>query len=97
MPRYIDADKLFEFIQKEKAWKQDTMRRPRYDQWKYDAYYEMLEIIQQQPTVDAAPVVRCRECKYLHTTALTAYCPIMNNYPAKDFYCGAGERKDETK
>jgi len=51
MSRYIDADALFEYIQKEKAWKQSTMKNPRYDQGKYDAYYEMLKIIKEQPTV----------------------------------------------
>lgn len=49
--RAIDGDKLFEYIQKEKAWKQFTMQRPRYDKGKQDAYYEMLEIIQEQPTI----------------------------------------------
>ena len=51
MSRAIDGDKLFEFIQKEKAWKQFTIKRPRYDKGKQDAYYEMLEIIQEQPTI----------------------------------------------
>lgn len=56
MKRLINADALYEFVQKEKAWKQDTMRRPKYDQGKYDAYYDMLKIIESQPTVDAVGV-----------------------------------------
>lgn len=64
--RLIDANALHEYIQKEKAWKQSTARLPRYDQGKYDAYYEMLKIdayyemlkiIEDQPTVDAVEVV----------------------------------------
>ena len=51
MSRAIDGDKLFEHIQKEKAWKQRTVQRPRYDKGKQDTYYEMLEIIQEQPTM----------------------------------------------
>lgn len=43
--RLIDADVMFDFIQQEKAWKQGTMQRPRYDKGKYDAFYETLEII----------------------------------------------------
>lgn len=54
--RLIDAEKLFDFIQKEKAWKQDYMLRYRYDKGKYDAYYEMLDIIKEQPTIDVEPV-----------------------------------------
>lgn len=55
--RLIDADELFDYIQKEKAWKQDTYKQPRYGRGKYDAYYEMLNIIKEQPTIDAEPVV----------------------------------------
>lgn len=51
-PRLIDANALYEYIQKEKAWKQDTFKQPRYGRGKYDAYYEMLDIIKQQPTIE---------------------------------------------
>lgn len=54
--RFIDANKLYDFIQKEKAWRQDRMRQPRYGQGKYDAYYEMLDIINEQPTADVQEV-----------------------------------------
>jgi hypothetical protein len=54
-------------------------------------------ILRRVASGELAEVVHCGECKFLHITALTAYCPIMNNYPAKDFYCGAGERKDGEK
>ena len=51
-PRLIDANELYDYIQKEKAWKQDTFKRPQYGRGKYDAYYEMLDIIKQQPTIE---------------------------------------------
>ncbi len=54
--RPIDANALFEFIQKEKAWKQSLMKY-RYDRGKYDAFYEMLDIINEQPILDYEPVV----------------------------------------
>lgn len=51
-PRLIDANELYDYIQKEKAWKQDTFKRPQYGRGKYDAYYEMLDIIKQRPTIE---------------------------------------------
>lgn len=104
--RLIDADTLFDFIQKEKAWKQDTMRCPRYDQGKYDAFYEMLEIIKRQPTVDAVPVVRCGECKYGWkngerscggTWVSTFHCDKRNCDMLTEDFCNYGERKDGEK
>ena len=54
--------------------------------------------ITDAPTVDAVPVVRCRDCAKLGLFT----CPIcfienktlhfINHSP--DFYCGEGERKD---
>lgn len=60
---------------------------------------EVRALIVQAPAVDAVPVVRCGECRMIMpaTEKRPDYCPIMQNYPAKDFYCGAGERKDGEK
>lgn len=56
-------------------------------------------MIADAPTVDAVSVVKCGECRMIMpaTEKRPDYCPIMQNYPAKDFYCGAGERKDGEK
>ena len=49
------------------------------------------------PTIDAEPVVRCREC-IKHGTE---YCPMMNHYIGEDEtepddFCSYGQRKIET-
>lgn len=94
--KLIDADTLFEFVQKEKAWKQGTMKYPRYEQGKYDAFYEMLDIIKEQPAVDAIPVVHCKDCRYLGIKGLgDGYCNkkmagIISPYD----FCSYGERRD---
>lgn len=50
---------------------------------------EAYGIIQEMPTVDAVPVVRCKDC--LHNRA----CEIQYHAQAGDlFFCGAAERKD---
>lgn len=107
--RLIDADKLFDFIQKEKAWKQDTYKQPRYGRGKYDAYYEMLDIIKEQFTIEAEPVVhghwietqnRNFETGKWIPTFVCSHCKriIMLNEKEnlKDFpYCHCGAKMDE--
>ena len=41
------------------------------------------------PTVDAVPVVRCKDCKYFKTRL----CENEDNYD--DWFCADGERKGE--
>ena len=88
MARLIDADRALEIV------RDQGIAHP-------NAYhltnYATL-ILREAPTVDAVPVVRCRDCAKdgLFT------CPIcfienktlhfINHSP--DFYCGEGERKD---
>ena len=44
--------------------------------------------IKNAPTVDAVPVVRCRDCKYFKTRL----CENEDNHD--DWFCADGERKD---
>lgn len=55
--------------------------------------------IDEQPTVDAVPVVRCRECRWacLAPQRQTATCmknrlPFTHDY---DWFCADGERRSE--
>ena len=45
-------------------------------------------ILQEAPTVDAVPVVRCKDCKYFKTRL----CENEDNYD--DWFCADGERKE---
>ncbi|MFA5659124.1 MAG: hypothetical protein WC900_07555 [Oscillospiraceae bacterium] len=51
------------------------------------------------PTVDAIPVVKCGECKFSEQFfgPDDIYCPIMDCYPNNDFYCGAGEKEEDNR
>lgn len=64
--------------------------------------------IDEQPTVDAVPVVRCRECKYAHLTydGDIKYCDLLAAkdeygdcdpcfYRSGDWFCADGERRSE--
>ena len=85
MGRLIDIDRLCDDLAK--RWsiadkkKEDTIRAVLAD--------VVTPIVVSQPTVDAVPVVRCKDC--LHNRA----CEIQYHAQAGDlFFCGAAERKD---
>ena len=57
------------------------------------------------PTISAAPVVRCRECKHLNVIndpKLYAHCPKTNtvflpfDLDTREHFCSLGQRKIET-
>ena len=67
----------------------------------------LVNLIEQAPTIDAVPVVRCWECKHRNTKK----CPLVmvrfdmkpngkikeileQNYVDADFWCKDGKRKD---
>lgn len=51
---------------------------------------DVIMMIKTAPTVDAIPVVRCRECKHL------GFCGDATNLEVMGFYgyCSRGERKE---
>lgn len=51
--------------------------------------------IDTSPTIDAVPVVRCRECVYRNTTACPAYdAPFMRTSLWIKF-CSEGQRRED--
>ena len=54
-----------------------------------------IALVTNAPTVDAVPVVRCRECKHHHDCE-THFCDAlgMDCPDDSDFFCSYGERKD---
>lgn len=63
---------------------------------------DCIKAVKDLSAVDAAPVVRCSECKYAHMTydGECKYCDFWQEeggdalYLDKGFYCAAGERRD---
>ena len=85
MARLIDADAL-----KTKAIRCETFKL-------YDAPVFLKAVgtkeIDKAPTVDAVPVVRCKDCAVPHN--MYTGCPKLNGLVTPhDFYCPFGERKD---
>ena len=83
--RPIDADYLVEY------WKPDGRRM-------FVADY-FIWTVKHAPTVDAVPVIRCRDCKYnSNTDGNYVNCNIIPQMFGKtpdDNYCSWAERKEE--
>lgn len=99
--RLIDADtvsKLFDAEFKE------TIKLIREGETHLDnlaeGFCEAYRVIQNMPTVDAVPVVRCRECEYAKNAKVNKkgfrICPASHMEIVDDDYCSYGER-EETK
>ena len=53
--------------------------------------------ISEAPTVDAVPVVRCRECKWWQEDDDVGYCDNpdgLDNYAKPEDFCSYGKRKE---
>lgn len=94
--RLIDADEF-----------EDALENTEYDispAYEPDGYSHKLicEVLEETPTVDAVPVVRCRDCKHLHMWDQKdryAFCPKTNivfspfEKDIRTFFCSYGERR----
>lgn len=85
--RLIDADRLSEAIY-------DNVPAPYEDaSW---AKENCLAEIEAAQTVDAVPVVRCRECKWWQEDDDVGYCDNpdgLDNYAKPDDFCSYGEKE----
>lgn len=60
---------------------------------------EVSGVIDACPTVDAVPVVRCRECRYYAVPGATiSFCIHRNGmkFTRDSDYCSRGERRDQS-
>jgi hypothetical protein len=57
---------------------------------------EFMQILDEAPTIDAVPVVRCRDCRYHEDEQPgMVYCPAtVGGWVEDDWFCKGGERKD---
>ena len=85
MSRLIDADALeAEFAGRPPDWHSTRT---------------ILRSIDSAPTIDAVPVVRCRECKYACKSSVLPLVICGNGKglvdPRTDTFCSYGERKED--
>ena len=86
--RLIDAGKAIEQINK---WLNQTRVIPLYTSY----HFELLGCIEDCPTIDAVPVMRCKDCKHYNTIGRLkgfGWCESMNRDAFDDFYCANGKQ-----
>ena len=92
MARLIDADALMDVIRQHEyrlATKQGAIDYGMFT-------LGIQQAVDEQPTVDAVEVVRCRECKYHRDTSITEYehCCLIDKTVRYNDFCSYGERKE---
>lgn len=93
MPRLIDADALIEYLKEMWGkWDEDDW----YEAQAKDAMQDDIRIVEKQPTVDAVPVVRCKECYYKDEKRImdedALWCRKHHMYVTADWFCADGEQ-----
>ena len=86
--RLIDADALKSKVQAQE-WKRDPAVMLALD-WIY-------MLLNEQPTIDAVPVVRCKDCKHYNTIGCSkgfGWCENMDMGVSDDFYCANGAKME---
>lgn len=91
--RMIDADKLQETLVKKKSGPANI----KYTDGFNDALLRVKSIVHSTPTIDAVPVVRCRNCKHWLPRQGCSGCHHRSGLwePQEDDYCSLGKRKED--
>ena len=87
--RLIDADKLEVISYKDTECQEDTFD---------EGVRWMAELIDKQPTVDAVPATRCKDCKdFRRNNENDPYCTNRRGLddPVPDGFCNYGKPKEE--
>jgi len=60
---------------------------------------EFRGMLKKAPTIDAVPVVRCKDCMFRCEPIEFGelYCPILNGSMNNDDFCSYGERKESNE
>ena len=86
--RLIDADKLLQEIEFDYDLDYgETLINPR----------DFADAVCDSPTVDAVPVVRCRDCEYIYTDAYGYLICVKSGLSSdENDYCSRGQRRDQS-
>lgn len=92
MPRLIDADALYDKVFMANCGKTDCGK----ESCNKCCIKPALKFIEDAPTVDAEPVVRCKNCRYFNKYGFKleyTECTHFDCDVTEEGYCAWGERK----
>ena len=95
MSKYIDAQKLLDWIKDSITMYGNTYNTDQLNMW---GLFE--HIIKNTPTADVEPVVRCKDCKYWGSISYNHRCSLLSGldyaiHTQEDEYCSYGEKKSD--
>ena len=93
--RLIDGDALIEKFN-EKADMAECLIDARTAE-RFSTFCALADAVEEMPTVDAAPVVRCKDCEYSYNISGWRRCShgiCCGRAVPPDFYCAEGKRKE---
>lgn len=95
MTRYIDADAVYKILESCEI-RKATIGNPLTDwEYGYTCGIERGESeIECAPTVDAVPVIRCKDCKWYELDR-KMHCGLPHGIRSRNDYCSDAERKEE--
>jgi hypothetical protein len=92
--RLVDADAFKEYLRKGTEGNADII-----PQRLVDAVLDIMDgimlDIDEQPTIDAVPVVRCKDCKWFNRFGCAVEIVDFTDRPTENDYCSFGEREDD--
>lgn len=92
--RLIDADSLKDAIEIERRY---LIAREMVGA-EHGLVHHVIPLVDDAPTIDAVPVVWCKNCKHRYITGSTTHyyvCDFMDAEYNDNGYCHHGERKDD--
>lgn len=91
--RMIDADQMA--VDESEAYMSAQVQITDDLKWlvNFAAHSKIQRLIADTPTVDAVPVVRCRDCRS-YNKPKTGWCEVHLDCEHPDDYCSYGKRKD---
>lgn len=94
MGKIIDADVFYSILRDAQA-----ECKKNGGNFRFGVLKSVMANLANQPSVDAVPVVRCKDCKHYNTTGYSdgfGWCEdnVVNTGTWDDFYCARGKRRD---
>lgn len=96
--RLIDADKMA--VDESEAYMSAQVQITGDLKWlvNFAAHSKIQRLIADTPTVDAVPVVRCKDCEnsyYAVDDLICSYGPCVDCPVSPDFWCANGRRRED--